>query len=1265
MADLRCRWSRCFRHLGRLLAVLGLLGFAFLGAARAAADAPSQTAGAATAGMGFGSASLPQALAPAAAARPVPATRGAAPLGLDQATTLLSENFEGTWPSAGWQVSDLDGAANGEYFWAVESCRGHNGSGHSAWGIGGGAQGGPLAPCSVNYPDGLQSAAVYGPLDLSRATAAELRFSFWVNTHCIGTNCVDKHDDRLWAVATKDQNDPNGWNGGWFAGPWTTDPRADANGWVSSTFDLKDYLGESEVYIGFSFESDLDGVTRPGGAFIDDVQLTATLAGCPAATAQIRSITLERGCYAPGATIGVLVDVGTSLVSQNVRAQVMLLSGDIGIGSAEATFTAPGQRVIALPIPADAATGDFYTVFVKIYDLGSDCLQTTDSKPLRIDPACGVVTPVVSPSHTPTPSPTPTATRPPTHTPTATASPQPTSCPMTRPQVPPSCAGINFARGPLFEKPAGGWNAYSTAGRAIITDRGAVEGFRSAYFEAPVDRASDELLLQAIDIPADASAASFWVGQTNTAASQLPSPPPTSGRDYFRASLYDATLTTELVRLWQFDPLLNCPRDASNYNLSPSDLDRIRGRSVLLVFELRKETGAGWATYVVIDDIHFHVCSPSPPCHVERDKTASPSTTQPGGEVTVLLTLSGLGGGCAASRQPADVVLVIDRSGSMSGQPFADAQTAAKAFVDRMDLSTDQVGLVSFSTEATLDQGLTQAAGLVRTAIDDLSATGDTNITDALTKAQAELTSPRRRPANQPVLILMSDGQPTSGGDPRAAAAAAKAAGTRIFTIGLGSGVDPNLMRELASAPGDYFFAPDSSQLDAIYQQVAGAIGGAPATNITIVDRLSPYVTLVPGSFIGSPAPEQSPDGKTLTWRIPRLGLETLQWGYRVKMTQNAGTWPTNDSATATYTNSAGQPGSLTFPVPQVTVVAGSNRQPQVICRDHVQDHGGVPSNLNGEAWWDSPDIWVRNQRDGQTTPQQPLAGQTNWIYVRVKNVGDAAVGDVQVHVYRATGAANIRWPADWMPEISSTTISSLAAGQEAIVSVPWLPTQHGHHCFLVRIEAPADKIMQDGWVPFDNNICQRNVHIVDAPASAPTGTPTPSTAGFGFGNRNLGSGMGKITVTSNNMPSTGSCTLTFTDPDLFRRWQAAGGTMSGGQVIRGTSSIQVDIQPQGPGSGLGRIDLSLGRVPLQGEERSGIDITVTGPAGSRPPTIDIRQQIDGRDVGGNIIRPPVAMEGAIFMPYAAHGATLGNAMATNRQARVESSRRVSPAASP
>jgi uncharacterized protein YegL len=1206
------------------LAVLAAGAVASWASGRVAAEGPPSVSHA-----GSGRASMVRRL-PVPERRAVRPLRAQASLSPDQ-TVVMSENFEGVWPSTGWRVFDLDGATNGQYYWS-NRCSGRN-SARSAWGVGGGANGSSLS-CGDSYPNHLQSWMIYGPFDLSRATAAELRFSFWGNTECVGTQCTDaSKKDPLLVYFSTNNVDYGGW---WFAGNWHENSRADPNGWVAVTSganDLTPYLGHSTVWIAFGFESDAD-TTKPGGIFVDDISLTATMSGCPAETASIRSLTTDRTCYVPGGQIGVFVDVATTLPSQSVRAEAILLSGDIGIASGEATFTAPGQRVIPVQIPADANTGD-YTVHVSLHDVASDCIQDIESKTVRIDPTCGTVTAPAPTTRTPTwtstspsthtPTPTRTPTRPPTPTATPTATATPTQCPPTRPPVQPMCQEADFVRNGSYEKGARSWAEYSPSGRSIVSNTGAAEGFYSARFEGALSQPANEWLYQHIDIPADASAASFWVDHLNVSGSHVSPPPALSGRDFVRASLYDLTVTNELVRLWQFDPLSECPRDPAGYNLSEVDLARIRGRTVALVFEFRKTT-QGYQSTVVLDGVHLRVCSPSPPCQVDRNKTANPSTVLSGGEVTVMLSLTGLGGGCMPSRRPADVMLVLDRSGSMSGQPFLDAQASAKGFIDRMDLTMEQVGLVSFSTAANLDSMLTNTAGPVRTAIDGLVASGGTNIADAITMAQGELVSGRHRPSNQPVMVLMSDGQPTSGGDPRGPATAAKAAGTRIFTIGLGSGVDPDLMRELASSPGDYFFAPDSSQLDAIYQQIAGAIGGSPATNITIVDRLSSYVTLVPNSFTGVPTPEVSPDQRTLTWRIPRLGMETLVWSYRVRMTQNAGTWPTNDSATATYTNSNGQPGSLTFPVPQVTVMPASQpNPPQVMCRDHSRDYGTVPSNTLDEMWWDSPDIWVRHQRDGVATPQNPVTGQVNWLYVRVRNVGAGPASNLTVRLYSTAGALNVRWPNDWMPEVGSATIASLGAGQETVVSVPWTPVAAGHFCFLARIESAQDPITFDGWVTFDNNICQKNVQIIESDSHS---------AGFGTGNRRLDPGYGSITITSNNFPGSGTGSVTFKDPGLFERWQQAGGTVTGGQIIRGTESIRIDVQPGGAGSGTGRVSMTIDRVPLEGEETSHIDIQVTGPPDSAPPTIDIRQSQDGRGMGGTVLRPPI-QSAPIYLPVA------------------------------
>lgn len=184
------------------------------------------------------------------------------------------------------------------------------------------------------------------------------------------------------------------------------------------------------------------------------------------------------------------------------------------------------------------------------------------------------------------------------------------------------------------------------------------------------------------------------------------------------------------------------------------------------------------------------------------------------------LTSTCTGGGTSA---PVDVVLVIDRSLSMV-QEIGEAKAAASGFIDRMDLSQDQVGVVSFGSDATLDAILTHDGLAAKNAINALIANGGTNMAEAIQLAQAELVSARHNPAATPVMILMSDGVPSNTDLALSQAQAAKNSGTRIFTIGLGQDVNATLLTQIASSPSDYYYAPTSTELGAIYQTIAGVV---------------------------------------------------------------------------------------------------------------------------------------------------------------------------------------------------------------------------------------------------------------------------------------------------------------------------------------------------------------------------------------------------------------------------------------------------------
>jgi len=101
--------------------------------------------------------------------------------------------------------------------------------------------------------------------------------------------------------------------------------------------------------------------------------------------------------------------------------------------------------------------------------------------------------------------------------------------------------------------------------------------------------------------------------------------------------------------------------------------------------------------------------------------------------------------------------------------------------------------------------------------------------------------------------------------------------------------VDETELKNLASSPDDYYYAPTSSDLKKIYAQIAGTIVGVPATNIILTDTLSCNVELIPNSFFGLPAPSHVDYvNKVIVWEIPILGRdETKTFGYRVHVPED------------------------------------------------------------------------------------------------------------------------------------------------------------------------------------------------------------------------------------------------------------------------------------------------------------------------------------------------------------------------------------------
>ena len=151
---------------------------------------------------------------------------------------------------------------------------------------------------------------------------------------------------------------------------------------------------------------------------------------------------------------------------------------------------------------------------------------------------------------------------------------------------------------------------------------------------------------------------------------------------------------------------------------------------------------------------------------------------------------------------PKDVVVVLDHSGSMSGDKLAQAKQAMQYIIrnlnkeDRFNivLYNDQVDPI-FDKLRRADERSTQEA-LDR--IDRLNATGGTNIDEALTTAMGQCTD-KNRPA---YVLFLTDGQPTVGktkeADILSDVSSANKHKARIFAFGVGYSPNVRLLDRLA-----------------------------------------------------------------------------------------------------------------------------------------------------------------------------------------------------------------------------------------------------------------------------------------------------------------------------------------------------------------------------------------------------------------------------------------------------------------------------------
>lgn len=612
-------------------------------------------------------------------------------------------------------------------------------------------------------------------------------------------------------------------------------------------------------------------------------------------------------------------------------------------------------------------------------------------------------------------------------------------------------------------------------------------------------------------------------------------------------------------------------------------------------------------------------------CTVTVDKVAYPATARIDGQVGVTLRMNG---SCPSEIGSAvDVALVVDRSSSMCGGKLNQAQAAGLAFLDSMAFPPDQASIISFASVAQTHAQLTGSRQQAKNALGNIVCGGLSRIDAGLNQAWEELTSMRRVAGHTAVVILLTDGNPEGAyaSDVRAAAERLKAERILLYTIGLGADVDAGLLRDIATQPDYFYQSPTPAELTQIYTRLAGDLRDVPAANVVITDIVGSDFEIVPGSFAGAAIPQVA--GQTLTWTIARLAQGPTEVSFRVRP-KACGAFAVNRSAQMAYDDNRGTRRSVTFPVPTVTIDGCAGAPYDAFIRDNGSDSGQIPTNA---PWWESPDIWVRYHDDGGAQHQNPQAGQVNFIYARVHNRGTQTITDVDVTFYYANAGTGLQWPGDWN-NVATRRIASIPPGGFAVVSIPWnVPNQSGHFCLFVRISAPNDPI-RDNRVQWENNIGQRNLHIVDYPQ------PPAGRCEFDSNNRQIDrvsfeviNVLSAVTamdlqITVNNLASEAEVRL---EPGaLANRWSSLDGLV---------------LQPDGRLL-VTRFPATIYGVRFNPQERRTLEVEIAAPANSRF-TIALTQYVRGQVVGGNSYQrwlPPCPIRLPLVMKMPSTGAITG-----------------------
>ena len=196
------------------------------------------------------------------------------------------------------------------------------------------------------------------------------------------------------------------------------------------------------------------------------------------------------------------------------------------------------------------------------------------------------------------------------------------------------------------------------------------------------------------------------------------------------------------------------------------------------------------------------------------------------------------------------LVLVIDKSGSMSSEDKLDlVKEAARATARTLD-PTDELGVIAFDSRPHVLVRLQPAANRIRIAGDirRLSSGGGTNALPALRESYLQLAGSNALVKH---VILLSDGQsPEAGID--ALLADMRDADITVSSVGVGAGAGKDLLRRVANrGRGRFYYSHDGTDVPRIFSRETKEVTRNAAQERSLAPRVAKNVQMLRGIDFG------------------------------------------------------------------------------------------------------------------------------------------------------------------------------------------------------------------------------------------------------------------------------------------------------------------------------------------------------------------------------------------------------------------------------